>query len=149
MGEKKRKASLSATEILKERGDEAYKAANFETAIEHYTKCIDALRAGGKSTTPLALKTFSNRAACYKQISNFDGTIEDCSAVLEIDPENVKALIRRAQAFEGVERYRFALQDIKSALSMPYEKVGKTNFDLCNMMQHRLNKTVALLKSMS
>merc|ERR1712238_398847 len=79
--EKKRKASLSATEILKERGDEAYKAANFETAIEHYTKCIDALRAGGKSTTPLALKTFSNRAACYKQISNFDGTIEDCSAV--------------------------------------------------------------------
>lgn len=75
--------------------------------------------------------------------------LKDCTAVLEIDPENVKALIRRAQAFEGVERYRFALQDIKSALSMPYEKVGKTNFDLCNMMQHRLNKTVALLKSMS
>ena len=41
--EAKRKAALSSTEIHKENGDEAYKNANFETAIEHYTKCIDAL----------------------------------------------------------------------------------------------------------
>jgi len=147
--EARRKSGLSSTEAHKERGDEAYKSANFEIAIEHYTKCIEVMKKVGQDQTPLAMKAYSNRAACYKQISNFDGTIEDCTAVLEIDPENVKALIRRAQAFEGVERYRFALQDIKSALSMPYEKVGKTNFDLCNMMQHRLNKTVALLKSMS
>jgi len=146
--EKRRKASLSATEILKERGDEAYKAANFEGAIGFYTQCIEALQKEGKSFSEFALKTYSNRAACYKQISNFDGTIEDCSHVLEIDPENVKALIRRAQAFEGVERYRFALQDVKSVLSMPYHKVGKANFDLCNGMQHRLNRTVAQLRAM-
>jgi stress-induced-phosphoprotein 1 len=97
----------------------------------------------------VALKAHSNRAACYKQISNFDGVIEDCSAVLEVEPENIKALIRRAQAFEGVERYRFALSDIKTVLSMPYEKIGKTNYDLCNMMQHRLNRTVQQLKKMS
>jgi len=94
------------------------------------------------------LKALSNRAACYKQISNFDGTIEDCTAVIEIEPENVKALVRRAQAFEGVERYRFALQDIKTVLNMPFENVGKSNFDLCNMMQHRLNRTVQQLKRM-
>ena len=82
-----------------------------------------------------------------KQISNFDGVIEDCTAVLEVDPENVKALVRRAQAFEGVERYRFALQDIKTVLSMPRDKVGKTNVDMCNMMQHRLNRTVQQLKA--
>jgi stress-induced-phosphoprotein 1 len=88
-------------------------------------------------------------SACYKQISNFDGTIEDCTAVLEVEPQNVKALVRRAQAFEGVERYRFALQDVKTVLAMPYQQVGKTNFDLCNGMQHRLNRTVAQLKKMS
>ncbi len=87
--------------------------------------------------------------ACYKQISNFDGVISDCTAVLEVDPENVKALIRRAQAFEGVERYRFALQDVKTVLMMPYNKVGKANFDLCNMMQHRLQRTVTQLKKMN
>jgi stress-induced-phosphoprotein 1 len=123
-------------------------AANFEGAIEWYTKCIDALRAANKAQSELALKAYSNRAACYKQISNFDGTIADCSAVLEVEPDNVKALIRRAQAFEGVERYRFSLEDCKSVLQMPYEKVGKTNWDLCNMMQHRLNRTVQQLKKM-
>lgn len=146
--EAKRKAGLSSDERHKERGDEAYKAADFEGAIVHYSKCIDSLRASGKTDSDLAVKTYSNRAACYKQISNFDGTIEDCTAVLEVDPENVKALIRRAQAFEGVERYRFSLQDCRSVLSMPYEKVGKANFELCNMMQHRLNRTVQQLIKM-
>jgi len=147
--EKRRKASLSSTEVFKERGDEEYKSANFEVAIDFYSQCIDALKREGKDTSTLAVKAFSNRSACYKQISNFDGTIEDCSMVLEIEPENVKALIRRAQAFEGVERYRFALQDVKTVLQMPYQKVGKSNFDLCNGMQHRLNRTVQQLKRMS
>jgi stress-induced-phosphoprotein 1 len=87
--------------------------------------------------------------ACYKQVSNYDGTISDCSAVLEVDPQNVKALIRRAQAFEGVERYRFALQDVKTVHAMPYHLVGKQNFDLCNGMQHRLQRTVNQLKQMN
>mmetsp|Transcript_22453 Transcript_22453/g.32853 ORF Transcript_22453/g.32853 Transcript_22453/m.32853 type:complete len:326 (-) Transcript_22453:225-1202(-) len=147
--EKQRKAGLGHTESFKEKGDEAYKSANFEGAITFYSKCIDALRSSSQAESPLALKAYSNRAACYKQISNFDGTIGDCTAVLEVEPHNVKALIRRAQAFEGVERYRFALQDCKTVLSMDYAQVGKTNFDLCNMMQHRLNRTVAQLKKMN
>mmetsp|Transcript_6906 Transcript_6906/g.17319 ORF Transcript_6906/g.17319 Transcript_6906/m.17319 type:complete len:326 (+) Transcript_6906:198-1175(+) len=147
--ERKRKASLSPVEVYKEKGDASYKNAAFEEAVRHYTKCIDQLQNEGKSGSDLALKAYANRAACYKQISNFDGVISDCTAVLEVDPENVKALIRRAQAFEGVERYRFALQDVKTVLSMPYNKIGKANFDLCNMMQHRLQRTVTQLKKMS
>lgn len=146
--EKRRVAGLDANATHKEKGDDAYKAANFEGAIDHYSKCIDALKAQGKDHSELALKAYSNRAACYKQISNFDGTIGDCTAVLEIDHENVKALVRRAQAFEGVERYRFALQDVKTVLAMPFEKVGRSNFDMCNAMQNRLNRTVQQLKSM-
>jgi stress-induced-phosphoprotein 1 len=142
--EKQRKASLSGAELHKEKGDELYKNAQFEAAVAEYTKCINA-----KPDNELLIKALSNRAACNKQISHFDGTIEDCSAVLELDPSNVKALIRRAQAFEGVERYRFALQDVKAVLAMPYAEVGKTNFDLCNGMQHRLTRTVAQLKKMN
>merc|ERR1719416_48760 len=146
--EQQRRANLSQDEVYKERGDDAFKNAQFEVAIDHYTKCLDTLKRSGKSLSELAMKAHANRAACYKQISNFDGVIEDCTAVLEIEPENVKALIRRAQAFEGVERYRFALQDCKSVLQMPSGTVGKANIDLCNMMQHRLNRTVQQLKQM-
>lgn len=144
-----RKAGLSGSEVHKEKGDEKYKAADFEGAVDEYTKCIEDLKKEGKELSPLAVKAHSNRAACYKQISNFDGVIEDCTAVLEIDPDNLKALIRRAQAFEGLERYRFALQDVKQVLGMPYNSVGKVNFDLCNGMQHRLQRTVNQLKAMS
>lgn len=147
--EKKRKAGLSTVERYKEHGDASYKNANFEEAVGHYTKCLDQLSKKGQSGSDLALKAYANRAACYKQISNFDGVISDCTAVLEVDPQNVKALIRRAQAFEGVERYRFALQDVKTVLLMPYNQVGKANFDLCNMMQHRLQRTVNQLKQMN
>lgn len=144
--ERQRKAGLSPTEQFKEKGDELYKAANFEGAIEQYTKCIQKL--GMSDQSSLMVKARSNRAACYKQISNFDGTIEDCTEVLMIEPENIKALVRRAQAFEAVERYRYALQDVKQVLQMPYHKVGKQNFDLCNGLQHRLNRVVAQLKAM-
>jgi len=147
--EKKRKSGLSGVERFKEKGDTSYKNASFEEAIGHYTSCLTQLESQSKSGSDLALKAYANRAACYKQISNFDGVISDCTAVLEVDPENSKALIRRAQAFEGVERYRFALQDVKTVLMMPYNKVGKTNFDLCNMMQHRLQRTVNQLKKMN
>eukprot|EP00590_Aulacoseira_subarctica_P010926 CAMPEP_0172423566 /NCGR_PEP_ID=MMETSP1064-20121228/17575_1 /TAXON_ID=202472 /ORGANISM="Aulacoseira subarctica , Strain CCAP 1002/5" /LENGTH=322 /DNA_ID=CAMNT_0013165003 /DNA_START=88 /DNA_END=1056 /DNA_ORIENTATION=- len=146
--EKRRKASLSATELYKERGDEKYKNADFEGAIELYTQCLEALRKEGNKNMDVRLKALSNRAACYKQISNFDGVISDCSEVLEIEPDNVKALVRRAQAFEGVERYRFALQDCKTVLSMPSSKIGESNYKLVNMMQHRLQKTVNQLKEM-
>jgi len=145
--EANRRSNLSQDEVYKERGDDAFKNAQFEVAIEHYTKCLDGLSRSGKSLSELAMKAHANRAACYKQISNFDGVIEDCTAVLEGDHENVKALVRRAQAFEGVERYRFALQDIKTVLALPYTQVGKQNFDMCNMMQHRLNRTVQQLKA--
>lgn len=143
--EKARKSQLSPTERFKEQGDEAYKKADFEGAIVHYTSCITAL-GGPSARSELALKCFGNRAACYKQISNFDGTIEDCTAVLEVEPMNVKALVRRAQAFEAVERYKFALQDVKNVLTMPYAEVGEANYQVCNGMQHRLNRVVNQLK---
>lgn len=142
--EKKRVSGLSGPARSKEVGDTKYKAADFEGAIAAYTKCIDGLT---NKASELAVKAYSNRAACYKQLSNFDGTIEDCSMVLEADPQNAKALVRRAQAFEAVERYKLALQDVKTVLQLPPPSVGQANWTLCNQMQHRLNRVIQQLKS--
>lgn len=144
--EKSRRAGLSRTEQLKEQGDDCYKAANFEGAIQKYTQCLDAL---SDKSSELAIKCYSNRSACYKQLSNFDGVISDCTMVIEAQPENVKALVRRAQAFEACERYRFALQDVRTVLAQPFELVGQANYQLANGMQHRLNRVVQQLKSAS
>jgi len=142
--EKKRVSNLDPVEAIKEQGDNAYKASNFEKAIEAYSRAIKQ----GKKGSETVLKCHGNRAACYKQLSNFDGTIEDCTEVLEYKDGDVKSLMRRAQAFEACERYKFALEDVRKVLSMGMEAAGKQNYDLANGMQHRLNRVIQQLKSM-
>jgi stress-induced-phosphoprotein 1 len=63
--EKKRKSSLSPVERHKEQGDEEYKAANFEGAVEHYTKALKMLESEGKQGSDLALKAYANRAGTF------------------------------------------------------------------------------------
>lgn len=144
--EKQRVANLDRTEGLKEQGDAKYKEGMFEEAITFYSQCITAA-AKKQKYHELHMKALSNRAACYKQLSNFDETIADCTTVLEHEPNNVKALIRRAQAFEAVERYKLALADVKTVLYMPAGSQGQTNFKTCMQMQGRLQMVIEKLKS--
>ena len=83
--EKRRVMSLPKPARDKEAGDKCYKLADFEGAIEAYTRCIDAT-----ADRAQARQAYSNRSACHKQLSNFDGTIADCTAVLDTDINNVK-----------------------------------------------------------
>lgn len=144
--EKARVSGLDRNERLKEEGDEKFRAADFDGAIQCYTRCLDGLR---DQTSDLAMKCYSNRAACYKQISNFEGTISDSTTVLEQRPNDIKSLIRRAQASEASERYKSALQDVRQVLAMGQETCGKATYDLANGMQHRLNRVIAQLKASS
>jgi stress-induced-phosphoprotein 1 len=142
--EKSRVAGLDRNERMKEEGDTKFKNAEFESAIDCYTKCLASLN---DDAHPLALKCYANRAACYKQLSNFEGTIADSTMVLEHKPDDIKSLMRRAQASEASERYKSALQDVRQVLSFGQDACGKATYDLANGMQHRLNRVIAQLKN--
>lgn len=141
--EKTRVSTLNPSEKLKEEGDKKFKDAKFEDAIKSYTRCLDSIP---DKSSELALKCYGNRAACFKQLSNFDGTIEDCTSVIEHKPDDVKALVRRAQAFEACERYKSAMQDVRQVLGFGPEVCGKASYDLANGMQHRLTRLIQQLK---
>lgn len=142
--EKSRVAGLDRHERMKEEGDSKFKNADFEGAIADYTRCIESLR---DDSNPLALKCYANRAACYKQLSNFESTISDSTMVLEHKPDDIKSLMRRAQASEACERYKSALQDVRQVLAFGPDLCGKATYDLANGMQHRLNRVIAQLKN--
>lgn len=110
-----RRSGLNPVELLKEKGNDAFKAASFEAAIGFYSQAIDA---SSSPSDALTLSCFNNRAACNQQLSNFSAVIRDCTHVLEFEPENQKALLRRALAYEGLERYPLALQDIRALNSI-------------------------------
>ncbi|KAH9108501.1 hypothetical protein AeMF1_016333 [Aphanomyces euteiches] len=135
--EQARRSGLSPSELLKEQGNDLFKAASFEKAIEVYTEAINACE---KDDSPVAISCYNNRAACHQQLSNFSAVIRDCSHVLEYEPENQKALLRRGLAYEGLERYRLALQDIRAVLAL------NPNIDIANKAQHRIGAAVRALK---
>jgi stress-induced-phosphoprotein 1 len=114
--EQAKRSGMNPAELLKERGNDAFKSAAFEKAIELYGEAIEAC--SDKPGSALALSCYNNRAACNQQLSNFSGVIRDCTHVLEYDEKNQPALLRRALAYEGLERYRLALQDIRALLAI-------------------------------
>ena len=60
--------------------------------------------------------------------------------MLEHDPKNIKALLRRGLAFENLERYRSALEDIRNVLMID------PTIAMANAAQHRIGDAVRKLK---
>ena len=54
---------------------------------------------------------YSNRAACYNALGDWERVVEDTTAAINLDNEYVKALNRRANAYEHLGKYSDALLD--------------------------------------
>jgi len=131
--EKKRIASLGGAEKKKEEANALFKKGMFEQALEVYTA---ALKLCKTPTDELALTIRNNRAGCYAQLSDFHRVVEETNFVLESQPDNAKALMRRMQALEPLEKYEKALEDARHVLRLV------PGNDLANQMQHRIGKVV-------
>ncbi|KAL1837237.1 hypothetical protein VTJ49DRAFT_4096 [Mycothermus thermophilus] len=87
---------------LKEAGNKAYSVKDFQKAIGLYSKAILC------KSDPVY---YSNRAACYNALSDWEKVVEDTTAAVNLDPEYVKALNRRANAYDHLGKYSEALID--------------------------------------
>ncbi|KAL8695752.1 MAG: hypothetical protein Q9224_003186 [Gallowayella concinna] len=87
---------------LKGAGNTAYGDKSYNEAIDLYGKAILC------KPDPIF---YSNRAACYNALGNWDKVVEDTTAALALDSEYVKALNRRANAYEHLEKFSEALLD--------------------------------------
>lgn len=128
-----KRSGMSPAELTKEQGNDLFKTSQFDSAIAKYT---DALNLIDDKTSALAVSCYNNRSACHQQQSNFQAVIEDASAVIEVDEKNVKALMRRGLAFEGMEKYKLALQDIRAVLYINPQN------DIANRGQHRISSAL-------
>ena len=109
-------ATMTKAEIIKTEGNEFFKAGEIDKAIEKYTAAIAAANSGSEEDQKTLADCYSNRAMCHQQRWEYPKVIEDCTACLEIQPTHVKALVRRAQAYEASERYKQALEDFERAV---------------------------------
>jgi tetratricopeptide (TPR) repeat protein len=105
---------MSDADRLKTEGNEAYKSGRIEEAVGIYTRAIAACKNTEKDIE-IKCDCLANRAACRRQLYLPEECIADCAEVLALKPDHFKALIRRGQAYESMEKYQKALDDFIAA----------------------------------
>ncbi|KAF3435026.1 hypothetical protein FNV43_RR22113 [Rhamnella rubrinervis] len=121
--------NMDTSELLKEKGNAAFKGKQWNKAVNYYT---EAIKLNGTNAT-----YYSNRAAAYLELGCFQQAEEDCSNAIALDKKNVKAYMRRGTARESLIRYKEAIQDFKHALVLePQNKVA-------NLAEKRLRKLMS------
>ncbi|KAL1562496.1 Protein clmp1, variant 2 [Salvia divinorum] len=105
---------LKRAHELKEEGNRRFQAKDFLGALLQYE---NALKLTPK-THPDRAVFHSNRAACLMQMKpiDYETVISECNLALQVQPNFVRALLRRARAFEAVGKYETAMRDVQSLL---------------------------------
>ncbi|XP_047204696.1 mitochondrial import receptor subunit TOM34 [Girardinichthys multiradiatus] len=103
---------------LKQAGNECFKTGQYGDATGLYSQAIKELEKFSKKNPEDLAILYSNRAASYLKDGNCAECVKDCDTSLELFPFNVKSLLRRAAAYEALERYRHAYIDYKTALQI-------------------------------
>ncbi|KAL4631306.1 tetratricopeptide repeat protein 1-like [Arapaima gigas] len=93
---------------LKEIGNEQFKRGEHAEAEESYTA---ALRACPVCYAKERSILFSNRAAARLHMDKKENAIADCTKAIELNPDYVRAILRRAELYEKTEKLDEALED--------------------------------------
>ena len=102
----------------KEKGNKVFAAGDYVLAQQHYTHALTRLAEEPDAADHAVLHAslLSNRAACHLKLGDATSTLTDCNLSLQLDPSNLKSLLRRASAYEMRERYQSALDDYRAVL---------------------------------
>ncbi|KAK2644612.1 hypothetical protein Ddye_019807 [Dipteronia dyeriana] len=105
---------LKRAHELKEEGNKRFQNKDYVGALEQYD---NALKLTPKSHPDRAV-FHSNRAACLMQMKpiDYETVITECTMALQVQPIFVRALLRRARAFEAIGKYEMAMQDVQVLL---------------------------------
>lgn len=106
-----KKAKLLQTK--KDLGNQAFKAGKWQEAYDLYTESLTI----DQNNKTINAALYFNRATTCSKLNKLDECIEDCTRAVDLDPNYIKAYLRRAKSYTEKEDYEAALID--------YERVYK------------------------
>ncbi|CAM8905723.1 unnamed protein product [Rhodiola kirilowii] len=129
---------LKRAQELKEEGNTRFQAKDYAGALEQYDKALKLI----SKTHPDRAVFHSNRAACLMQMKpiNYETVIAECTMALQVQPRFVRALLRRARAYEAIGKNELALQDVQVLLGA--EPNHKDALDIAQRLRMALGPRV-------
>lgn len=100
-------------EMLKEKGNEAFKFGHFTSALNFYTSAINILENHPQPKKTNLFIYYTNRAFCNIKLENYGSAILDSEFSLQLKPAFPKAYYRRGCAYFCLSKYKQAISDFE------------------------------------
>ncbi|XP_047402865.1 sperm-associated antigen 1 isoform X3 [Sciurus carolinensis] len=98
----------------KEKGNEAFNSGDYEEAVMYYTSCFFYRSISAFPT----VAAYNNRAQAEIKLQNWNSAFQDCEKVLQLEPGNIKALLRRATTYKHQNKLQEAIEDLRKVLDV-------------------------------
>jgi len=110
--EEQAKAYLDPAKAEEERqkGNDMFTKGDYPGAVKAYTEAI--------KRNPEDAKIFSNRAAAYSKLMEFNMALKDCDKCIELDPTFIKGHIRKGHICIALKNYQKAIEVFEKAQSL-------------------------------
>lgn len=109
-------------------GNSFFGVKKYEEALDYYQRAINV------SNDPIY---YSNRAACYSALEQYDKVISETTAALKMKPDYMKCILRRSVAYEKLGQLDDAILDTTCALILKNFSEPSLNATVDRLIQER------------
>ncbi|XP_055607603.1 sperm-associated antigen 1 [Uranotaenia lowii] len=122
----------------REKGNDFFRGKEYQQALQEYDTSLRICATAA---------CYNNRAVTYLKMNKFEEAVNDCDKCLELEPENIKAMLRKAEALRSDSKIRKAFEVYKKLLQLEpnhkmalsaVESLRKTDPDLPPLNSFRM-----------